>query len=308
MENRASPDGFYVVNLNDSTWSSSLGRNITTLTFPMSPRHIRPELDDNRVFATLRGVESAGDSTGSVIDNPADVIEEYLLNAKLMGLASTDLDTASFTAAKAALTGKVGWAQIEAQQGLQVIQEIARQCHSVLFFDQGKVFITVLSNTPGTSIKTFDVTTNDNILLGSLAIAESSVDDIINELTVKWRRDWDDIRGQTPLDIKAVNSASVTAFGKKVHAFDLDLYTKRTDAEAERDFWLARWNKVWRIVRFAAFHDALQLQPGDEITVTYVDGEGRTILSAQKMWVLSCVDTGLQGLVEIEARYIKYAY
>jgi len=313
FENQLNPDGYFTINLDDDTWASApgggLGRNITTITFPLAPRFMCPQLDDNRIWVTLKGVEDVGDSFGNLITNPARVIQKYLEHAKLMNVGAANVNQASFNTAATTLTAfKVGWAQTEPMEGLALLQELARQCHSVVFFDQGQVYITVLRNTAGTSAKTFDTVANDNILLGAVSLEESPVEDVVNELTFKWRQAWDDITGHKPMDVKGSNAASVTAFGKMAREMGFDLYWRRADVESEVAFWLARWTTIYRHVKLSVFHDGLSLQPGDWITVSYIDGEARTILSAQVMEVRSVRDTGLQGLVEIEGRFAKYTY
>lgn len=95
---------YFTINLNDSTWNAAgLGRNLTTITFPGAPRDWKPQLDDNRIWCTVLGVEDAGNGTGNLITNPATVILQYLENAKLMNVAASSIDVNSFTAAATAL-------------------------------------------------------------------------------------------------------------------------------------------------------------------------------------------------------------
>ena len=313
FENQLNPDGYFTVNLNDDTWAvgpgGGIGRNITTITFPLAPRFLCPQMDDNRIWVTLKGVEDVGDSTGNLITNPARVIQEYLEHAKLMNVGASGVNQASFNTAATSLTDrKVGWVQYEAMEGLAIVQELARQCHSVLLFDQGQAYIVVLSNTAGASAATFDHSTNDNIQLGSVKITESPVEEVVNELTLRWRQAWDDIRGHKPIDVKDSNAASITAFGKMAREMNIDMYWRRSDVESELSFWLTRWTRIYRHVMLTTFHDGLALQPGDWVTVSYTDPAGKVVLSSQVIEVRGVKDVGLQGLVEIEGRYSKYTY
>ena len=62
-------------------------------------------------------------------------------------------------------------------------------------------------------------------------------------------------------------------------------------------------------MRFTGFLDALVLQPGDWITVSWIDGGGRNLFGgAQPMQVTRSTDTGRDGLVQIEARWVEFAF
>lgn len=300
----------FTVNLNDSTYAATLGNNITTVTFKTPPRDSQANLDDNRIWCTVLGVEDAGDSTGTLITNPADIILEYLQNSSLMNVDSSNIDSTSFSDAATSLSGYVsGFAQIESKDGLQLLQDLARQCHSCLFFDQDKATIVVLSDTAGTSQHTFDTTTNDNMLQGSLKHAEQDVDNLVNELDFQWRSFWDDKDGAKPLDVKDVYLTSQAAFGRMTKTVPIYMHFRREDVVTEIEFWLGHWGSIWRTVSFTAFLDALILQPGDWISVTWIDGGSRDLFSGVKtMQVTKTTDTGKDGLVEIEARYVQFTY
>lgn len=300
---------YFSVNLNDSTWNAAgLLRNITTITFNSSPRDWVPNLDDNRIWCTVLGVDDAGNGSGNAILNPAYVIKEYLQNANLMNVAAADIDAASFDAAATTLAGYiVGFPQIETRPGLQLLQEIANQCNSVLLFDEGKASMVVISDDPGTIRRAFDTTTNDNLLEGSLSTQETSVDDIVNEVIVKWTPYWDDITGKKPHDVRNYKPGSIAAFGRISREIPIYLYWLRSNVETERDWWLNALSNIFRHVKFTAFLDALVLQPGDWITVHWIDGAGRDLFGgAQAMLITKTTDTGKNGLVDIEARYVMF--
>ncbi|HEX7446542.1 MAG TPA: hypothetical protein VF306_03295 [Pirellulales bacterium] len=305
----------FKVNLNDHTWNNppgtGLGQNVTSITFAGSPRDLDNTLDDDRIWVTLEGVEDRGDSTGNLIANPATIILQYLENTHLMNVAAGSINAASFTAAATALAGyQCGFAQVEAADGLALLQHIAQLCHSFLFFDQGQANLVVLSDAVTTVQHTFDTTANDNLLQGSLSQSETPVDSIVNDLTFKWRGAWDDKTGNKLMDSKNVKLTSIAAFGRMAREINpVDIFWRRSDVAAERDWWLAHLSNIYRYVRFTAFLDALVLQPGDWISVTWIDGGGRNLFGGPKaMLVTQTTDTGKDGLVQIEARYVQYSY
>lgn len=310
------------INRNDNTWNNPagtlLGQNVTTITFTSeSPRDLlkvtnpSATLDDNRIWVTLWGVEDAGDGTGNLISNPATIILQYLENTHLMNVASGSINVGQFTTAATALAGySCGFAQIEAEDGLTLLQHIAQFCNSYLFFDQGQANIVVMSDTPGTIVHTFDTSANDNILQGSLEVSESSVDDIVNDITFKWRAFWDDKTGNKLLDSKNVKLTSVAAFGRMSREpHQCKIYYRRSDVATQRDWWLSHLSSIFRYVKFTAFLDALILQPCDWISVTWIDGEGQNYFGgAKSMMVTKVTDTGKDGLVDIEARFVEFIY
>lgn len=308
--------GGLVVNLNDNTWNNppgtGLGQNVTSVTFTGGvPRDLNANLDDDRIWVTLEGVEDAGDSTGNLITNPALVILQYLEHPDLMNVAPSSINLTSFVTAAAALTGySCGFAQVEAADGLSLLQHIASLCHSVLFFDQGQANLVVLSDGPGTIAATFDTASDDNLLQGSLTVSESAVDDVVNEVTMKWRQCWDDQTGQKLLDSKNARLTSIAAFGRISREINpCDIYWNRTSVAMERDWWLGHLSSIFRSVQFTAFLDALVLQPGDWINVGWIDGGGRNLFGGpQPMQVTCSIDTGRDGLVQIEARWVEFAY
>lgn len=305
----------FAINLDDNTWNNppgaKLGHNVTSITFPGSPRDLNNNLADDRIWVTLAGVEDEGNSRGNLITNPALIVLEYLENPYLMNLAPASVNTASFTAAASALAGYAcGFAQIEASDGLSLLQHITQLCHSVLLFDQGQANMVVLSDSPGAIQATFDCNTNDNLLQASLTRSEAAVDDIVNDLTLKWRARWDDITGNKLLDSHNVKLTSIAAFGRVSRELNpVDIYWRRADVAAERDWWLDHWSSIWRNVSFTAFLDACVLQPGDWVNVTWVDGGGRSLFGGpQAAEVTKVTDQGDNGLVMIEARYVQFAY
>ncbi len=128
-------------------------------------------------------------------------------------------------------------------------------------------------------------------------------------MVVKWAPFWDDKTGKTPMDVRAYKTDAIEAFGRISRQLDMNLYWRRTDVEAQRDWWLDHLSTIFRTVKLTAFLDALLLQPGDWIQVTWIDGQGRNLFGGPKsMMVMKCTDTGKDGLVEIEARYPQVTY
>lgn len=280
----------FTVNLDDSQWnytgtgsegtSIDLGRNVTTITMPALPRSMNPDLDTNEIWVTLLGTPEDLDPLNDEIRNPALVILQYLESEYLFGLDASNIDYPSFTAATTALAGYfVGWAQIKPMKGLELLQEIARQCHCIILLDGDAVQIVVLLNSSATAALTFDTGSNqsppgalDNIKAGTLELAESSIVDIVTNIVGRWTKYWDDKTGKEPFNVQGINPGALERFDRKERDFAINLFWRRGDVETEVDFWLTRESRIYENVKFTGYHDALKLLPGDWIKVTYWSG------------------------------------
>lgn len=312
----------WTVNLNDHTWNlgtgaiNDLGRNITTVTFKGPPRFYSLPLTSNRIWVTLQGVEDRGDSTGAPIDSPPLVILEYLTNPHLCNLVTGLVNVASFHAAATATTHINAWrtlematvyagfAQIEARDGLELLQDIARQVHCVLFFDQGKVSILPLTNYIQNWVATFDETCIES---RSLTIAETDAYEAKTRLTANWTYEFDDKKPKRK--VVALNQNALDILGLNQGEIDLDLYSDRVQVQNELAFKLMRLSRIFREVSFTAFHKALVLQPGDWIQLGYTEIDTRVIIPAgTRCEVLEVSDQPPSGRVKVKCRYVQFQY
>ena len=307
----------FTINLDDDTWnlgtgaSDDLGHNVTTITFTQSPRTISPTIEDNRLWVTLNGVDDDGDSTGALIVIPPLVILDILENPALCAISASYINASSFTTAAAdsvISTRRAGFAILEPRNALELIQDIARQCHCAVFHDQGKVTIKVLANTsPGTTLAVNN-TSADNILFGTLEKLDSDVEEVVSHVRGIWRAAWDDKTGSQQVDVIRSSSTAESTFGRRDVDFPITLYNRRSDVEAELDFWLTRWTRVYRHVRCEMLLDGLILQPADWVSFSYTDGSGATLYSSQAMEVLSIRDTPGECKLSLEARFTAFSY
>ena len=309
----------YTYNLDDDTWnlgtggSDDLGHNCTTITFEQAPRTINQNMESDDIWVTLQGCEDNRDSTGALITNPVLCLLEYIENPDLLGVDVADINVTSFSdaAGTSGVSGyRVGFAQIEPMDGLTILQEIARQCHCILFFDQDTISIAVLANSAGSSALTFNTNPagTDNIIAETLSEVDSSVDDLVTHVLGRWRKYWDDKTGNKLVDVVRFNNNAANALGRRDAEVEIWIYYKRTDVETELDFWRTRWSKMYKHVKFSGLLEALKLLPSDWITLSYTDGDGNVIHSSRSLEVMATVDMGTECLVEIEARYAAFTY
>jgi hypothetical protein len=286
---------------------ADFGTDVTTITFPKAPRQIFPSLDSDRIWVTLRGIDYNFNGSSTVIYNPADVLLAYLENEYLLGVPSDYRDDASFetlAASQELVDRKVGFAQIEAKDGLTLLQDIARQCRSNIIFDQGKFSLRLLRNVSRAWDATFRQT---SILESTLVRKETPVDEMPTRITAKWRYKWDD--KQQPRQRLAVNLGAEDVYKINNRALEIWLYGEPESVDAEIAFWLERWSRIYWEVTFSTFGRALVLQPGDWIDLGYTDGTGREIVPAgTRCEVTAIKDKAPSGLVEVTCRYPKFEF
>lgn len=288
----------YTVDLDDPSWSMTLGHNCTTITMAALPRSMNPDLETNDVWVTLLGIPEDLVVLNDEVRNPALVILQYLESPYLLNLAASNIDYASFTTATTALAGYfVGWAQTKPMKGIELLQEIARQCHSIILLDGDKVQLIVLQNDSITAALTFDTGTNqspagtnDNIKAGSLELGESSIVDIVTNMVGKWIKYRDEITGKNGYNVQVINTGALAIFERKEREMPIDLFWRRDDVANEIGFWVTRESRIYGTVKFIGYHDALKLLPGDWINITYWAGHGAAIDSGTDLKTESTVN------------------
>lgn len=291
----------WTADLADSTWRTQLGnsRDLTTITFAREPRLYSSYLKDNRLWVTLLGTTTAADG---YITSPGMVMLTYLKDSRLLGVDESHIDSGSFEQEISGDYGplKIGFAQIESKPGLEYLQDIARQCRSVLLFDQGRFSLRPLT-TSGSWAATFD---EGSILENSLERSESDLSDVVTRLTASWRYSWDEFtpaRKRTVIDHEAEE-------GFKPSNKDVEIWIYR-DANFvidELTFWLSRWSQVYWDYTFLTYGRALVLQPADNLRLGYSDGTGREIVPAGTVCEVQSAEDLADGTVRVRARHPQF--
>jgi len=274
----------YVINTNDETWNgpTQLGHNISTISISIPPSYIDPAYKDDAIYVSLLGMRprDPGEAPLAIV-NPALVVLEMLTHPKIFNVDESHIDEASFAAGAAALSGcEVGCAVLTQKNGLEWLQNFARQFHSFLLLDQDKIYWKTLANSSSSFAMTFacgvnqiPVSTTDNILAGSLQISESPVEELTTHLIGSWTRFWDERSDTKTEEIRTFNQDAFTFAGRQLKTIQYDAMWRRTDVINELSFWMDRYARVYRLVTFTAFLEAAKLQPGDWIKVSYANSQ-----------------------------------
>jgi hypothetical protein len=247
----------YTVDLCDKT--TCPGRTVTTISFLVPPSQLDTRLKNDDLWITLNGVENAGDSTGRLLTNPAEII--YAIHTRWMGMTSLNIDMASFTAAvNATAPLAMGFALDKQMNGLALCADLAFQarCAEVFFAGQAKlIFLTNVMTAPGSP-----ATTGADRYLGSLDIARREWNQIITEVTGKYV---DNAITETII----LRSAQAEAFvgGRRAKTIDFWAYATQPPVVAVAQFWLNRWQYIWQQMALVDSLRRLDTVPYDVVDV-----------------------------------------
>jgi len=247
----------YTVDLNDTTSFPQLGHAVTTVTFRLSPKELYPRLRNDGLWADVEGVESEGDGTGALIENPADVIRSIL--ERRLGLTDADIDGDSFARAAAELAGfRMAFALARQADALHLCADLAFQARCALLWEEGRARLVVLRNRVGEPVLTLGP---NEIAADSLRRSRSELRELASEVVALFGADPD-----RPSVV--VRDASVEAlYGRRVRRIDLWAYRDRRMVASIARFWLERWKYLHEEVRLAAFLTALELQRHDAVAL-----------------------------------------
>ena len=266
-------EDWYTVNLNDTTSFPQLDHAVTTVNFSRPPETLNTDLNDNAIWADVDGVENAGNGTGTVLENPADIIENLLTSSLFSGADSGVVDSASFSAAQTALAYlPMAFTLTEEKNLHEVTAQLAWQARSALNWNDGVAHLNVLYNNAGASDLTLD---GDAFELGEVTRQYTSLRNIWSEVDATYT---------DKLEQKHVNAKDAVveaALGRHVADRDFWAYRTKSSVVNAATFWLNRKKMIYEIVRLRCFLDALGLERCDTVTLDYT----------------SLFDAGQKGLV-----------
>lgn len=266
------PTAFYSTDLDDDTWDSDLGTDVTTVTFRMLPVHVpffRPGGLD--IWADLEGVD---DDQDSLIENPADVIEDILVNR--LGVDGALIDATSFAAAKSSSNWIRFAGAIERRMdGRRLVSEVAFQARCRVRFEPAKIYLDYLRNAPGTSVS--PAVTKALAVEDRFELHWEDPGQVVNELEFTWRDS-----ERLPRSERVNVDESIEAFGRRQSTASFYLHQSYAQAKQVAAFWVNRWAWPWRRGTVRGFLPFLPFQRGDTVEITNADWG----LDAQKAEVL----------------------
>ena len=255
--------------INNALWSSNrndtsifgVDHPVTTITFGRHPNEFMKLVQELRI--TFDGVESDEDGTGTLYQDPSDIISCLL--TRFGGVDEDDIDAASFAFAKADGTEHIqfGFTLTEQRNIIDITADLAFQARCALLWDDGLVRLQFLRNKmDAVSQLTLAKT---NIIEDTLSIERRPRETIYSEVNAVYSNMWNKEA------IIAKDEAVEAAYGRKVLNLNLWAFRRRDYARAIANFWLDRYKSPWTRAKVKLYLPALKLQRRDTITLNWTD-------------------------------------
>lgn len=229
------PSRYYTINLNELL----AGQNATTLSFRRPLTQYVDEEWDGDVFVSL---------TSSKGPNTADVIE-YLLNT----YTSVTPDAATFASVVTSLADYPShFALLERSDALKTIENIAWQARCAIYLRNSIGFLIYLA---AETVELFTFTPTN---IKDLVITTRTTEDLVTKLVALWRSDY---TLEKPKEVVLRNN--IPKYGEQKTEFDFFIYNIESLVVKSATFWIIRLSNTWKIARFTAFLDALDLDVFD---------------------------------------------
>lgn len=237
------PTQLYKIDLNESI----AGQNSTTIRFIRPLSHFVDQNWTGEVFVTL--VSSEGPNTADVIQYLAETYTDLVI------------DAASFATVQSQLTNYPShFALLTRRNALAVIDEIAWQARCAVFVKNNVLFIKYLA---AEEAALQDLTESD---ITDLEITFTSSEDLVTKFKAIWKRDLSEEE-----DSEVVLRNNIGKYGLFEQEFNFFIYNIEELVVKSATFWLIRYSNTWKIARFKAFLDTLQLEVFDTMTITLVE-------------------------------------
>jgi hypothetical protein len=243
----------YTINRNDT--ATCPGRAVTSVSFRVPPSQYDTRLRDDNLWITLDGVETNGDGSGALFENPADVIQA--VHTRFMGVPPACIDQAAFAAAREATAPlKMGFALQAQKSGMELCSDLAFQarCSEVWFAGQAKlIYLTNVMTPAGTP-----PATGRDRYLGSLDIGRREWNQVVTEVIGAYV---DNAVKETII----LRSAAAEAFvgGRKSKTIDFWAYASLPPVQGVAQFWLNRWRFIWQQIALVDSLRRLDAEPYD---------------------------------------------
>ena len=267
---------FFTVNLDNKSFNTVLGRaggdpGVTTVSLQFAPTQVG--FESETVWVTLKGITDDNTPSGTVLTNPADIIENLLENDFLGNLGATFINSASFTTAAALISTDMAFAIVEPKKLNDLVTQLAHQGQMTYWWDEGKANVNFVNNTLSGSQLTL---TPANIARGTLSTEEQPVHEFTTELLGRYST----AIPAPELKIVRKSAAAQTEFGINRDELNLWGYQAAVSVALTVEHWLIYRLQRQRVVRFTTYLVGLHLQPGDVVTIDVDDGNGNIVFNS----------------------------
>ena len=231
------------------------------------------EIVSDQVTCDVRGIETIGDATGDLIENPVDVIEHIITNR--LGLdKDTYIDSTSFAAARQSLetaAARFAFALLSDTGAAGLLRSLAEQARCRLKFDGGKFRVLYRPDSFGPPAR--EIVSSD-LLLGSPSIRHMGLSGVANNIIGYHSRDYRK-RGAAPDQysdfVFSEDNQSKAAYGTRERVMELFALRDASYAQDLLDFIVARHAEPVRRYVWRSFLSHIDLERGDVVEVTDLD-------------------------------------
>ena len=246
----------YEVDTNDTTSFPDLGRAVTTVTLWRNPTGLPGyDFSTDDIRADIEGADADGDGTGSLIENPADVIEDVL--DRLGGLSGSDYDSASFSDCAARMGGlRFGFSMGRRRRLLDLVQDLAFQCRTTLVWEAGVAELKWLPVDTSSPAATID---DDARAIDSVVVEKSDAQEVLTEINASWTEAGEE------RTLSVSDAAAESSWGRRAAGLEFWAHAERKGVEAVANFWLRRLRDVWEAVNLSTFLNSLELEREDPV-------------------------------------------
>lgn len=226
------------------------------------------EITSDKVTCDAQGIETAGDGSGALIENPADAIKRILTG--FLGFDETHIDADSFAAAWTALEAagaRFAFALLEQKTASNLLTALAEQARCRLAFDAGKFR---LIYRPDVSGEPSSVVLSGNTFSGSSRIESAGIEKVLNKIVGYHTRDYSR-RGSLADKYSnfsvAENTQSQATYGARETTLELFALRDAAYAQGLLDFLAAREADPPRRYVWRSFLRDVALERGDIVEI-----------------------------------------
>jgi hypothetical protein len=281
---QAIPTSFYHGNLDNNSFASALGHNITTVQLHALPMYVplwRVEGFD--LWADVDGITSDNTPSGTVITNPSEIIQDALVNR--IGCSVGDIDPDSFWAAHLALL----WCEFRGcvdriMRGQELIAWLAMQARSRVRFEAGLIYMDYLSNARAET-PLVPTVSRDNAEMEKLELSWEDPGQCVNEIEYKYKG----FDGEFKTGI-VKDTTSIAAYERRTTTIDCTLCASQVHAKEAALFWLYQWSRPFSGGKITGFTPFLPFLRGENIIVH------------EPNWSLESVPAEITGIRQTQER------
>ena len=227
------------------------------------------EIVSDEVTCGVQGIETNGDGTGDLIENPADIIKHVIID--LLGLdEGTYIDADTFAAARQILEtagARFAFALFTGVKASELLRALAEQCRSRLKFDTGKYQFACRADSLGQPSREVGST---NLVQRSARVRHMGLEKVFNKITGYYSRDYGR-RGAAPDEysdfVVSENAPSQSDYGMRELSMELFALRDSVYAQDLLDFLAAKCAEPLRRYAWKSFLRDVDLERGDVVEI-----------------------------------------